>query len=191
MLSTCCSTRCFMNFFLKKCFLASTATLFSSLCSIVYHNFISQDVSSLFLMFLTFFTCYSTRCLLNLLKKKCFFASTAISCFSTFLKYNRLWHPSKLHLLYVSSLFSIVYDILHNFIFMMFIELLDCLCKMCSKRASNCPGPNSYSINMRSSMLDKVPTTRHICVLEKNYFVLGLTQPGLEHFLLASTVLCW
>ena len=43
--STCCSTRNFMNFFLKKCFLASTATLCSLFFLIVYQTlFMGLDV---------------------------------------------------------------------------------------------------------------------------------------------------
>ena len=69
----------------KKWFLASTATSCSSLFLIVYdilHNFIFKMFHHFFQSFLTFFICYSTRWLLNLLEKKCFLAFTATLCSS-------------------------------------------------------------------------------------------------------------
>ena len=82
------------------------------------------------------YACYSTRWLLNLLKNKCFLHSMHVIaqdvCWISFSEktffshtlqlrvhhFSPLFFTLQLHLLYVSSLFS---NILHNFIFMMFL----------------------------------------------------------------------
>ena len=106
--------------FLAACY--TTQNLFNFLLVITRFSHTPQ------LLVRSLTACYATWCLWNFyLENKCLIATTATLCFITSLKHNRLWHSQHVTAQNVSLISypsKIIYDILHNFIFMMLIELL-------------------------------------------------------------------